>query len=395
MKRSKKIIVAILGVILCVMLMCTPSFSWFTRESQTGGYFKWSNNGSADTLSYNTSNGKNITMKTYSSADGNTYGDTEVTSFSESSGVSAGGRKYYRTDISNSGATAQSVSLYLSNLKTSNTGDFYLGVNGPLKTYKNYSNAENSGTLSQTNLMRVYLQPNSVWTGGNNYYVFYKVGEKTTNIEMTYAKKDSIGGNTYYADIPVTTESYFFSDYNGDGGGGSYPTVTYETNTDGLSQYKSYVYKLNGSTDGTKKKTDKYEVTGANIINYYSFVKLKENSSFSIGLTKKEDYTGKSIEYSSSNDNVCTVDSNGNLTAKSNGTAIITITVKGDYDDVHTVSCVVNVGAENTETPIITNLNIPAKSGDKDSVVSVYWYIKNDTESGTLTYTIDNLYLSL
>ena len=127
MKKSKVLALTVLSVILCLMIMCTSSFSWFTRGTQTGGYFSWTNDDSNTALSYNTSNGSGISMVTYSSPDGNTYGDKEVTALSNSNGLAAGDRKYYRTDITNSGSTDQSVSLYLSNLETSGNGKFYLG----------------------------------------------------------------------------------------------------------------------------------------------------------------------------------------------------------------------------------------------------------------------------
>lgn len=396
MKKSKIIALAVLSVILCLMLICSPSFSWFTRGSQTGGYFKWSNNDSETALSYNTSNGDNITMATYSSPDGKTYGDNVATSFSENSGISAGGRKYYRTDIINSGNTAQSVSLYLSGLATSGSGSFNLGLNSPLKTYKSYtaSVGKNSAQETQRGVMRVYLQPKGIWTGyDKHYYICYRENDNNSYYEMSYAGNDSSGVATYYIDIPSTVTTFYFTDgVNITEGWGRTTDIT----DSGLSQTQSIVYWLTGVENSNNNKLwNKANVDGANIIKYYSSVNMLEDTSFSIGLTKGDTYIGNSIEYTSSDTSVCTVDNSGKLTAVGTGTAQVTIKVTGVYGDTVSVTCNVTVEKNNPDIPIITNLSIPAKSGEKDSVVSVYWYIKNDSESGNLTYTVDDLYISL
>ena len=406
MKKSKIIALAVLSVILCLMLICSPSFSWFTRGSQTGGYFKWSNNDSETALSYNTSNGDNITMATYSSPDGKTYGEIKATSFSESGGISAGGRKYYRTDIINSGNTAQSVSLYLSGLATSGSGSFNLGLNSPLKTYKSYtaSVGKNSGDETERGLKRVYLKHMGEWTGGSTkYYVSYNqrnnddVSDLSDRVfvEMKFATTDSSDNNEiYYVDIPSGITHFYFADQSGNW---QEHGRTEAINDSTLSKKKSYLYTLNGNENTFQNKlVNRSDVeSGANIFKYYSSVNMLEDTSFSIGLTKGDTYIGNSIEYTSSDTSVCTVDNSGKLTAVGIGTAQVTIKVTGVYGDTVSVNCNVTVVKNNPDIPIITNLSIPAKSGEKDSVVSVYWYIKNDSESGDLTYTVDDLYISL
>lgn len=389
MKKSKVLALTVLSVILCLMIMCTSSFSWFTRGTQTGGYFSWTNDDSNTALSYNTSNGSGISMVTYSSPDGNTYGDKEVTALSNSNGLAAGDRKYYRTDITNSGSTDQSVSLYLSNLETSGNGKFYLGVNDPLKTYKNYNVniTHDSGTKTQRNVMRVYFQPKGVWSV-TDYYVCY-----TDNSKNTFLKMLSVNNGTYCADIPNTTTKFYFANANNvTSDNGRTPDIS----PGSLSQTKSVVYWLTGGEDGYKNKlySSSDEVTGANILEYYSSVNLLNGSSFSIALASDK-YTGNAPTYTSNNSDVCTVDSSGKITAKKSGSASITISVKGvSYGETLSVTCDVTVGENMSDIPVVTNLKVPAK-GDKDTVVSVYWYIKNDSDSGNLTYSIDDLYLSL
>lgn len=411
MKKTKKIVVAILGVILCVMLMCTPSFSWFTRESQTGGYFKWSNNGSNTALNYNSSNGENISMKTYSSLDGNTYGDAEVTSFSENDGVSAGECKYYRTDILNSGTTAQSVSLYLSNLKTSNTGDFYLGLNGPLKTYKNYSNSDSgeNKVKSDINKKNIYVgfvtsQTPEITDFKVHYWTRTYLNSDKTKWNDSDSGDATVGSTKYGSNksYTISKDNASYNNYNA-----NYnmyvATIPYGANSVILRNGDNY-YDMGDNTEVDKYNTilwfhydSAYHTnkaisdTSAGINTFYSEAAVQVGKTLDI----HADCQGKSIQYESSNENVVTVDQNGVITGVSAGTAVVKVKSYGIYTDCIEAECVVTVGAQSNETPIITNLNIPAKSGDKESVVSVYWYIKNDTESDILTYTIEDLFLSL
>lgn len=376
-----------LSVVLCIMIMCTSSFSWFTSGSQTGGHFTWSNNGFDTALSYNSSNGGGISMVTYSSPDGKTYGDNPSNGFGDT--LAAGKRSYFRTDISNSSSADQSVSLYLSNVESTG-GNFYLGVNDPLKTYKNYNN---QGTKTQRNVMRVYLQPKGVWTGSNKkYYVCYTVGSANTFLEMTFAINDQTGGETYYADIPSNTSNFYFADGEYTEGWGR--TIDLELND--LSQTQSMVYWLTGDSNSSNNKlVGKSKVTGANVIEYYSSVGIiKGTNNFSIGLENGK-YVGKNLTYTSDNVDVCSVDNTGKLTARKNGLAKITIEITGNYNDKLSVTCNVTVVESLTEFPVITNLKIPAKTGDKDSAVSVYWYIKNDSDGESLTYKADDLYITL
>lgn len=400
MKKSKIIALAVLSVILCLMLICYPSFSWFTRGTQTGGYFKWSNNSSETALSYNTSNGDNIKMATYSSPDGKTYGDNVATSFSENSGISAGARKYYRTDITNSGNTDQSVSLYLANLKTGSSGSFYLGVNSPLRTYKNYSYNEigSNKIKSEINKKSVYV---GIVTSQSPNPTDFAVHYWTKTNEGTYNIGDAWVGSKKYADSKEYTVNRFNNykaNYN------MYvATIPYSAN--GIVLQKSGEYFDGGdNTDVDYKNTilwyhydNAYHTdnavsdTSAGINTFYSDATVMVGEKLDI----KADCRGKSIQYESSNNKVVTVDSDGIITGVSAGTATITVKAYGIYGDCLTAECVVTVGSQSNEVPVITNLSIPAKSGEKDSVVSVYWYIKNDSESGNLTYTVDDLYISL
>ena len=104
MKKSKFAIVIALGLVLCLLCGVTTTFSWFSRpQSESGDSLRW--NGQ-----YKISNGQNISIKTVeSSNDGSTFGENAVTNFGGS--LEAGKRRYFCTEISNSGNAEQNVSL--------------------------------------------------------------------------------------------------------------------------------------------------------------------------------------------------------------------------------------------------------------------------------------------
>lgn len=413
MKKSKIIVVSVLAVILCIMCVTTSTFSWFTRpQTKKGDSLGWS-------INYDTSVGSGVTMKTYASADGgNTYDETaEITSFSNTTGLGAGDRIYYRTDITNNGDSPQSVSLYLSKLTLpeSTQGSFCMGVNSPLKTYKNYSLGGGSSTTdisskkASKSKMRIYFQPKSStmsepddnWKG-KNYYVCYGVSASPSS----YLALTQIGTTgTYYADIPSNATQLFFSVQDWKESYQKTQTFT-DIKSDGQSQTQSLVFYLNGTYDSSANnnaQANKSKVNGANIVNYYSTISIPAKKTFPAGLVSGTEYIGGKIEYVSSNSAVFTVDTSGNITAVAEGTATLTTKITGagfsDTISVETSVTVTKAATVNTDgitdVPIVTNLKVNGVSDVGEATTeSIYWYIKNES-SGALTYTIEDVYLTL
>ena len=154
MKKSKFAIVIALGLVLCLLCGVTTTFSWFSRpREESGNSLRWSGQ-------YKISNGKNISIKTVeSSDDGSTFDENPVTDFGGF--LEAGKRRYFCTEISNSGNTEQNVSLFIKNLKTSDTASasgLYVGVNKPLKTYRSYNDIVGSNsTYTKTSLGKIQI----------------------------------------------------------------------------------------------------------------------------------------------------------------------------------------------------------------------------------------------
>lgn len=392
MKKLKIIIVSLLAVILCIMCVTTSTFSWFTRPKNMSGSHL------ALGFDYDVSTGNGVTMRTYASTDdGKTYVETAgsvITDFSNADGLAAGARVCYRTDIINSGDAPQSVSLYLTKLEfpQDTAGSFYLGVNGPLKTYKNYygdsslTSDKRAVTINKKNVYVGFDDANTYtpthyqihwWDSTNKTYN----GDSEVHAYFDPKKTGTWNNKTYkmtYATIPWDSNAIKLR--NGDNWYGNDNTNIATNNTVAFDGNSAYVKSG----------------VSAGINSFYSSASLKVGSNIDLAAVAQ----GKKINYSSSNKDVATVDDNGTVKGVSAGTSVITVTATGTYGDVMTASCTVTVssadGNAKSDVPVVTNVKVDGRYADGEpGVESVYWYIKNDSSSGPLKYTIEDLYLTL
>ena len=418
MKKSKLLLVSVLTVVLCivcVMSSASTTFSWFTRpRTLTGDKLQLPGQ------TYEIANGKNISFVTYESTDGGeNYGSTPVTSFSNTA-LAPHERKMYRTDVTNSGNDPQSISLFLNNLKISEgAGKFYLGVNSPLKTYKPYGkSATSSGSLveapvedcvkniyvgfasdSGVDVSKFYLHywndngladdaPVSTTTVGSGSYNPSDCGKSSHNASIDFTM--------YVATIPSQATGVKLKYKNGndvwdryDGG----------DNTDLANKNTVLFYRWHDGDNGSNKDHTCYGTSGApaGISKYYSSARVKVGKTIDIAPT----FSGGSVTYVSSNPSVASVPNvnSGNIKGVNPGTATITMTVYGtDYSDKIVKTITVNVYSESSDNqsfvPVVTNVRVAGASADSVSVESVFWYIKNDSDT-TLSYIIDSLDITL
>ncbi len=393
MKKLKIIVVSLLAVILCIMCVTTSTFSWFTRPKNKSGPHL------ALGFDYDVSTGNGVTMRTYASTDdGKTYVETagrKITDFSNADGLAAGARVCYRTDIINNGDAPQSVSLYLTKLEfpEDTAGSFYLGVNGPLKTYKNYY-----GDSSLTSDKR------AVTINKKNVYVGFYDANTYTPTDYQIHWWDS-SNKTYNGDSEV--HAYFDPKKTGTWNDKtykmSYATIPWNANAIKLRQGDTWYGNDNTNIvtyntvafDGGSTYVESGKSAGINT--FYSSATLRVGESIDLAAVAQ----GKTIDYSSSNKDVATVDKkSGTVSGVSAGTSVITVTATGTYGDVMTASCTVTVssadGNAKSDVPVVTNVKVDGRYADGEpGVESVYWYIKNDSSSGPLKYTIEDLYLTL
>lgn len=411
MKKSKFAIVIALGLVLCLLCGVTTTFSWFSRpREESGDSLGWSGQ-------YKISNGKNISIKTVqSSDDGSTFGENEVADFGGP--LQAGERRYFCTEISNSGNAEQNVSLFIKGLKTSGTASasgLYVGVNKPLKTYRSYNDIVGSGsTYTKTSLekYRFYLDTNNVssWKDSTTTIkIRYGTGDATTpNWQGNPIVMTPISGQStrvLYVDVPKTAKVVQFYANDVNTGANATPYMLLKAYCPNLAVGNCYKFTLQTHTSGSygnhncdTRSFDKPLTDCANFINCYNSINISLGSTFNAGLVAGTDYVGSSISYSSSSKSVFTVDANGVITPVAEGNAELTTTIKGGaYGDTYSVTTEISVTSASTDsvdTPIVTNLEIKPKATDGPTVSKVYWYIKNDSSS-TITYTLDDVYISL
>lgn len=398
MKKSKLILVTVLALVLCLLCVTTSTFSWLPRPKEDKG------NSLAWNLSYETSVGKDITMTTYALPENGREPDdphaqlTEVTEFSNSEGIDPGHRKYYRTDIINSGSEAQSISLFLSSLSglDSTNGKFCLGVNGPLRTYKNYSDINSEAGSKIEKIINE-----------KNVYVGF-------NVNQTYTPQNyavhwwQTGNDNYNGDSQV--KPYFSPNKQGDYANSkynmSYATIPYDANAVKLRQDNNWyggnnedlankntiiVYSDNGNVNTDYQKSS----LAAGIESFYSSAAVTAGDTIDLAAKGHTD----TFSYTSSNASVATVSSTGMVTAIKAGHTTITVTSTGSYGDKITATCWLTVhdsvdpGAI-FDVPIVTNVKVAPATEAGNTVESVYWYIKNDG-SVALTYSIGDIYLTL
>lgn len=411
MKKSKFAIVIALGLVLCLLCGVTTTFSWFSRpRTESGDSLRWSGQ-------YKISNGQNISIKTVeSSDDGSTFGENAVTDFGGS--LEAGKRRYFCTEISNSGNTEQNVSLFIKNLKTSGTASasgLYVGVNKPLKTYRSYNDIVGSGsTYTKTSYgkYRFYFDTNNVssWKDSTTTInIRYGTGDvKNPNWQGEPIAMTPISGQStrvLYVDVPVTAKVVQFYANDVVTGANATPYMLLKAYCPNLAVGNCYKFTLQTNTSGSygnhncdTRSFDKPLTDCANFINCYDSINIPLGSTFNAGLVAGTDYIGSSISYSSSSNGVFKVDANGVITPVAEGNATLTTTITGGaYGDTYSVTTEISVtpaSKDSVDTPIVTNLEIKPTATDGPTVSKVYWYIKNDSSS-TITYSLDDVYISL
>lgn len=382
MKKSKFTLVIVLGLVLCLLCGTTTTFSWFNRPGVLKG----------DSLSwhgdYNVTNGKDITAVTYdaSKPDGSEY-STDPFNFKTPTTVPAHETKYFCTEVTNTGTTPQSISLFLNN---SDTNTLSVGVNSPLRTYRRFTSDSQTSYVSKA--------PSNV--NEKNLYIATNVTDPTIYTMHTWKNgTDSISDTDLNGYIEGKTVNYDNVDYKI-----SYVTIPVEHDRAKLwikdpkkwfgndleitDLKNTYVFKADNSTTMIQSEQS------AGISSFYSKAEAVVGEKFDLSAKAQG-----AVTYASSKTDVATIDNNGQVTANKAGKTTVTVTSTGVYGDVITAKCELTVSKKPVKSsyiPIVTNMKIEGKgTADSDPVVTkVYWYIKNDTQNDAV-YSLGDMQISL
>lgn len=430
MKKSKVVLAIVLAVVLLIAVWNVPTFSWFSRPHSKDGA-QAVLGGENGAYSINAYNGHGVSIATYTSSDGVTYSDTATTNY-DGSDIPNNNRKYFKTTLTNGSGGAQNVSLYARTLSipTANNGTLALGVNGPTRSYHDYSALAVPTTYADRDVMRIYFEKDNSVSGwnGTEFYICWNessssgeaLGSKGEN--GTYYKLTHVGGNNnpnqYYADIPKTATHAFFcvenwgTNNNGQPNWGQRSQELCNLATDGQSATSSVLFKItNNYKDGNTSSNHLVQaytgITGNSINHYYRdiFVAYGDgNNTFDAALSNTTNIptrTGYSanyigtLKYYSGDTNVFTVnETTGVITPKNvNGTATLyTKSTGGSYPDEMQVETTVHVTSDPNyvfhDVPIVKNIQM-----DADETVDVYWYVINNSPTTALSYTIDEVYI--
>ncbi len=440
MKKSKVILAVVLAIVLLITILNVPTFSWFSRPHSHDGE-KAVFGGDSGTYSLNAYNGRSVTIDTKGSAtgvDGTYTVNCNDESACSGSAVPNNNRKYFCTTLTNNSGGVQNVSLYARTLSipTANNGSLAIGVNGPTRSYHDYSSLATPSSDTTRDVMRIYFEKDnniSGWNGTEFYICFNE--DLDVNSEVLdgtgsngqWRKLQHVGGNNnpnqYYADISSTATHAFFAvegwDYH-DNGKPDYTLrsqTLYNLNADGQDPTHSKLYKITSNKNSSGNhlvNTPPYTVTGNSINHYYDsiFVATGNGNTFDASLSNLSlrtdtykigtstyqydaNYIG-TLKYYSGNTSVFTVDvDTGVITPQGAGTATLyTKSTGGSYPDEQQVETTVHVtSAANyvfNDVPIVKNIQM-----EKDEVVEVYWYVINNSPTTALTYTIDSVYVGL
>ena len=408
MKKAKLIFVAAMSVLFTFMCFVNSTFSWFDRPlEKQGSRFSWTEN------AYSVSTGKEVSINTYASSDdGDTYGSTPITSANGT--LSPGEKKCFRTDITNLGGVNQSVSLFLSGMKSSANFSTYVGVNGPMRTHKPFASKSEASYAVRSDIYKrnVYMGLHSdsaemasltpkkpgihywdyngmdstvewancistggigewdvgggFWNGSKQKFNMYSatIDSRATHMQLVYTN----GGKQYGSDVDISNlnsnNTLVFFEY-----GGNY-----------------HIQEKYAGND-----------SGARIETYYSKAMVDKGGSIDIPATGRS-----GIRYSTSNASVATVNTNTGVVSGVNpGTAKITATSEGVFGDIITAECEITVRDTTSvsdtidDVPVVTNLLVEKTVDDAEpSVQSVYWYIRNESYSN-VTYSFSKISLTL
>lgn len=390
MRKTRIIAILCLSLILCFLCVTTNTFSWFTRPQEgNGNSFIWSRN------SYNQTSSKNFDVKTYemTSEDG-VYGTKSISEINGKT-IPAGKRLCYKTEIKNTGKlNAQTVSLYLSSVDSTDYANTYVGVNNPMKTHKHLQSNTGNKVINDINKKNVYV-------GFNTSNFQTANGFKPADFSVHYwgagvTPDDSVVASHQHGTIDAfdSTYSLYHAEipYDATGVRPRYTKGLYfgDDNTNIDTKNLIGIFKNGSDTNADYAQEGK----GAGIKQFYSLATVSVGKTIDLSAIAQ----GTSINYKVEDDNIATVDRNGVVTGKAVGQTKLTLTATGAHGDTQTANCILAVTGDTKKlisVPVVTNMvTYPYNEKTKENLVTVYWYIKNEGSSD-ITVSVDKINVTL
>ena len=394
MRKRRLIVILCLSLILCFMCLVTNTFSWFNRTEESGKSIVLSDR------TYKQSSGKDYTVKTYKMGTGDYTTEVEDNKISNLT-ISGGSRQCFKTEIMSNNTSKQNVSLYLSGVESGDYTNTYVGVNNPMRTYKNVGASE-SKTINENGMKNVYVGIRG-YDGYNpsNFALYYwnsgakKVGYADIKyLHSTSYKRDNDTLDVYHIEVPYDAIGVKFLQ-NGKWIGGD---IDISTNNF-VCLYLQSNHEFNGAYSISTK-----EVPAA-IEYFYSEASINVNGE--IDLTASGNGT---LVYKSDKPDIAEIvtGSDGKVYVRgvSEGDAKISVTSTGTVcdkqgnrkPDTQTFTCVVHVkpvADKLTDVPVVTNMGIAKYTENtKQNIVTVYWYLKNIGTSD-ITVSVDKINVTL
>ena len=398
MRKGRVIVILCLSLILCFMCVTTNTFSWFNRTEESGKTLVYGDK------KLKQSSGKNFEVETYEMTKEGVYGTTSISSISNQE-LSVGERKCFKTQIKSNNTSNQNVSLYLSGVSSDNYSMTYVGVNNPMRTYKSLTSS------NQAKISDIFSLNSRVFYVGFNTYQKYKpseyklryyydenkYGDVVLSDKATGTGNDGVSVLNDFGEIKIDQLSY---DYRTFAVVIPYGCTVAQLWHDGVKDY--FYEKKNDDIDtnnymGLWKNGKDHITTNVNVGQSASIKcpsKITINKGGSCDLSSY--FKGNKVEYKSEKENIAKV-TNNRLNGIEAGSTIIDVTCTGVLGE--TMTATLNVEVQDVvekfdNVPVVTNMEVVPSTGDKQNVLTVYWYIKN-TSSKSINVSVDKINVTL
>lgn len=405
MRKGRVIVILCLSLILCFMCVTTNTFSWFNRTEESGNTLVLNDR------KYNKSDKKSLSSDTVTFSS-TTYmqKNGEYTEKVENNNIStlaieSGERKCFKTEIVSTSKdttdkTAQNVSLYLSGVKSDDYNNTYVGVNNPMRTYKNVGASE-SKTINENGMKNVYVGIYSLSTEykPSRFKLHWWDNTKNGDADIEYLhsveyKINNDNYHVYHAEVPWDAIGVGIKQDNDWKGGNIY-----------LADSNFVCLLLNDNGDWRQDYGLKVNETPAGIEYFYSEASINVNGEIDLTasgngeLVYKSDKPGIAKIVTGSDGKVYVQGvSEGDAKISVTSTGTVCDNKDGREPDTQTFTCVVHVKRvpdKLTDVPVVTNMEISKYDSKTDqNMITVYWYIKN-TSSKSINVSVDKINVTL